>query len=215
MSCRHKAKRGWDRGDIPRLDPKNKHRNLTLDDYVLIYSSLPLSFVLHNRQTKYIGGRLEDFRKEFDARAEVGSIWLMNDTIDSIQRVEERAEDILRAHPFVLIGLHERFEETLCALETLYGHLYRFEWNSTRHAHDPLQSYSPDKHKNLVDRFKSGPLGKVYENFMAKNAADMALYRTAVSLFEEQQKSLARLRSTIRSNKSSNTSLRMPHCLSQ
>ena len=170
-----------------------------------------MHFILHNRQTKMIGGELEDFRA-FDGRKEVGSSWIPEDTTESILRVERRAEEILAFHPSVIVGLFERFEQTLCVLEVVYGDHRRFAWNPSMHSHHIDKHFNAKDSEDLVQHYRNGTYGVVYENWQLRNRADQLLYESSIRLFNLQfEAALTILRESRMEAEYVRT--HMPHCL--
>ena len=144
-----------------------------------------MHFILHNRQTKMIGGDLDSFRA-FDGRKEVGSAWVPNDTYESILQVERQAEEILTFHPSVIVGLFEQFEQTLCVLEVVYGDQRRFTWDPKMHSHHTGRRYNTKETEDLIIRYRNGSYGMVYANWQQKNRADQMLYEASTRLFSLQ-----------------------------
>lgn len=189
------------------MNPNLNHYNL--DDYVLTYASLPMSYIIHNRQTKYIGGLYSDFKHKFNGRKEVGSMWIHNDTVTSIRSVMENAMSILAYYPSLIIGLHEKFQETLCVLEIVYGHVRSFKWKKTIHAHDQQSAYDTEKERQTIDFYKNGARADVFRNWSQRNEADIELYNYTKHLFDVQFSEALRMLDQLRADEKY---LRVPHC---
>lgn len=144
-------------------------------------------------------------------RQEVGSIWVPNDTVDSIRSTMISAMNILAYYPSMIVGLHERFKETICTLEIVYGHLRIFNWNKDLHAHYQNLTYKPLKQKSVADQYRNGTHGAVFENWRQRNAADMELYNFSKVLFEVQFAEALRL---LKELNDSGKYVRAPHCQS-
>ena len=179
------------------------------DDYITTYSLLPMHYILHNRQTKYIGGKLSDFNfRRFLDRNEVGSIWVPNDTISSIRSTMYSAMNILAYYPSVIIGIHEKFLETVCILEILYGHIHSFHWNKEMHAHYKNLTYKPMKQKRRADHYRNGT---VFQNWRQRNEADIELYEYSKKLFDLQFSEALR---QLKKLSAAGLHIRVPHCQS-
>ena len=181
----------------------------SIHDFILTYSSLPMHYVLHNRHTKYIGGLYSDFRRNFNGRKEVGSIWTRNDTIVSIRSTMQRAVETLAFYPSLIIGLHERFQETLCTLEVVYGHVHSFTWRRDIHAHNFESAYNITKENRILNRYRSGDHADVFESWRKRNEADMELYNHTIRLFDIQFKEAL---SMLRELNASGKYVFAPHC---
>ena len=187
------------------MDPTE--RSYSDDDYVTTYSLLPMHYILHNRQTKYIGGKLSDFHfPRFLDRKEVGSIWLPKDTTSSIRSTMLSAMDILAHSPSVIVGIHERFLETVCILEILYGHVHSFHWNKEMHAHYKNLTYKPLKQKGRTDYYRNST---VFKNWQQRNGADIELYEYSKALFDVQFTEALLL---LKKLNASGQYIRAPHC---
>jgi hypothetical protein len=196
---------------MPNLDFEANEKPLL--DYVTTYANLNMSFIFHNRQTKYIGGKIGDFRAHFNSRKEMGSIWLPHDSVESIHKVMETAEQIITYYPSVILGIHERFEETLCVLEIVYGHLWNFRWRRSRHAHNNKErtnNYNLTKEKEQVNMYRTKHASTVYEPWKERNGADIELYNRAVAVFDIQFKQALVLFKEIVDLEQS---VRAPHCM--
>ena len=192
---------------MPFMDPAV--HSYSLDDFILTYSSLPMHYVLHNRQTKYIGGLYSDFKRKFDGRKEVGSIWARNDTVISIRSTMENAMEILAYYPSLIIGLHERFLETLCCLEVVYGHIRSFTWRKDIHAHNYETAYNATKENRVVNQYKSGARAMIFESWRQRNEADIELYNYTKYLFDIQLTEALRM---LKELNASGKYIRAPHC---
>lgn len=192
---------------MPYIDPDIS--SYSLDEFILTYSSLPMHYVLHNRQTKYIGGLYTDFKKKFDGRKEVGSIWIRNDTVDSIRYTMNNAIEILAYYPSLIVGLHERFLETLCCLEVVFGHVRSFTWKEDVHAHDFQAAYNATKENRIIDKYKKGARAAVYESWRQRNEADIELYNITKQLFDTQLVEALRM---LKELKASGKKPHAPHC---
>ena len=165
---------------------KRANINHTVYDYV----SLPMHFIIHNRQTKMIGGSFWEFDSTFVSRERIGSVWKPNDSDASIARVKDRAKMILLTFSNYVLVIHERLEESLCTLEVLYGDRYAFRLNTTIHAHNAngvfeqrKETYDYAKHRSKYSTYVDP---KIYKIWMSKNAADVELYHDAIRIFELQ-----------------------------
>lgn len=74
----------------------------SITSFVYDYALYNMSLLLHNRQTKMIGGLNSDFNMKFVFRFEVGSRWLRNDSAASIVDTRIRAENLLLYSPNVV-----------------------------------------------------------------------------------------------------------------
>lgn len=179
-------------------------------DYIAQYASLPMSFIYHNRQTKMIGGSVHDFNMNFDPKVTLGSRWVPNNMgkTNYISKVFSRAQRILTEDTDVLLLLQERFAESICILEILYGHLYKFNWEARKHSHNATRSFDITNTSYIMkDPYKS-----VYSVWSKRNEMDIKLYNAATNWFEVQfQEALTVLRKKMlkKSFKMSN----YPHCL--
>lgn len=178
--------------------------------YITQYASLPMSFICHNRQTKMIGGSVYDFNMNFDPKVTLGSRWAPNNMGKSnyISKVFSRAQRILTEDTDVLLLLQERFVESICTLEILYGHLYKFNWEARKHSHNATRGFDITNTSYIIkDPYKS-----VHSVWSKRNEMDIKLYSASTNWFEAQfQAALAVLR-----NKMAKKSFKMshyPHCL--
>lgn len=196
-----------------------------------LYAALSPDLIYHNRQVKMIGGTVSQFDMNFDPKAKLGSRWRPHPGHSghkkkhpkdnsggegndhqvrdkrSLVKELERAYKVLGQQPDVLIGLEERFAETICTLEVVYGHLYRFHWNPTVNSHDTEQKI------DLAERLqsKSEVYPELYEVWKQHNGPEEALYATANRLFEVQfQQALQVLRN--RTVAGTAQPQRTPHC---
>ena len=123
------------------------------------------------------------------------------------------ASQALVEQPDVLVGLEERFAETLCILESMYGVAAPlgpglvFDWDPLRNAHKASDgSYNISDADSKYNAFmetssggsNSGTNGggsSVYYEWLTRNREDQALYETAVEVFDAQfQLTLERIR---------------------
>lgn len=149
-----------------------------------LYASLPPHFVFHNRQVKTIGGSIYDFDMLFDPTKQLGSRW-RNRKGGSLNKVVERAQNVLRAVPDVLFGLQERFGEFICILEIIYGRLYRFHWDATTHSHSRKKHKVPYEGPTLQASGAEDPYAddQIYRIWARSNSADEKFYFYAERLF--------------------------------
>lgn len=179
-------------------------------DFVKQYSSLPQTFILHNRQTKMIGGKVFDFNMAFDPMTQLGSRWVPQKIGRGsyINVVFERARRVLTEEPLVILALQERFAKSICILEIVYGHLYRFNWQDNKHSHKSSQHFDVAN-----TSYKTNPQYKdVYDLWAERNEADIKLYAASVVWFESQfQVAIQILRARVASSRAKldNT----PHCV--
>ena len=183
---------------------------------VFQYASLPMHFIIHNRQVKMIGGTFWDFDPTFVSRERIGSVWKPNDSVTSIAQVKHRAKVILLTFSNHILLIHERLKESLCTLEVLYGDLYVFEWNMTVHAHNAngmflqrKEAYDYSKQKRKYNKYMNT---SIYRTWLKKNAADNELYRDALRIFEVQFNAT---RALLHSYAWSSREMRLyaPHCV--
>jgi hypothetical protein len=179
---------------------------------LLLYASLPEHFIFHNRQVKMIGGMYPSFDMTFEPSRQVGSRWREKRATNTTL-ILQRALYSISAQPSVILGIDERFAETVCLLEILYGHLYRFKWDPTVHSHD--RDNSIDLHQRLQKKADMYP--EVYSAWRVHNAAEEELYAAAVGIFDAQfQAALAVLASRSAGAgagvNSTQPVMRVPHC---
>ena len=165
-------------------------RRVNTNQTVYHYVSLPMHFIIHNRQTKMIGGSFWEFDSTFVSRERIGSVWKPNDSEASIARVKERAKVILLTFSNYMLVIHERLEESLCALEIIFGDRYAFRLNTSIHAHNAngmfeqrKEAYDYKKHRSKYSEYMNSEIRKIW---LSKNAADVELYRDAMRIFELQ-----------------------------
>ena len=99
-----------------------------------LYASLAPELMYHNRHVKMIGGEVSNFNMKFVNSQQLGTRWKTQQPED-MNRILFRAQRILSKERSIVIGLEERFTETLCTLEVLYGDLYRFRWDPGSNTH--------------------------------------------------------------------------------
>lgn len=183
----------------------NTANNKQLPPYVKLYASLPQHFMIQNRQTKMIGGVGKDFDMRFEADQQVGSRWRTRK--GNTDKILTRAYTVLSSEPSVILTLQERFAESLCTLEIVFGHLYKFNWNNRIHSHDRSVAYQMDG----AAENKTALYSDVYAVWERNNRADIRLYAVAQELFELQFQAameVLRLRNVSRKTLLSRT----PHC---
>jgi hypothetical protein len=176
-----------------------------------LYASLRPGLIFHDRQVKMIGGPVTSFDMHFDSERNLGSRWRPNKAshATSMDAALERALSVLGAHKDVILGLEERFAETICTLEVIYGHLYRFQWDPSVHSHD--RDVEIDLTTRLQSKGEVYP--EVYEMWRQRNQADEALYASAQALFDLQFKAvLAVLRKRPVDAQMGNQRGGTPHC---
>jgi hypothetical protein len=151
-----------------------------------LYASLRPGLIFHDRQVKMIGGPATSFDMHFHSERNLGSRWKPHKGTHAANMVValDRAHSVLGVHKDVILGLEERFAETICTLEVIYGHLYRFHWDPSVHSHD--RDVQIDLTKRLQRKAEVYP--EVYEMWRQRNQADEALYASALTIFDLQFK---------------------------
>ena len=112
-----------------------------------------------------------------------------------------------------MVGIQERFTETICILEILYGHLYPFNWQPNKHTHHKDKDTNPilfniSNNRNTIT--KQQEYNDIYNIWAIKNQADIEFYQYITKVFDEQFKSalcLLTTTTTIHQRK------HVPHCL--
>lgn len=153
-------------------------------DYISQYASLPMNFIFHNRQTKMVGGSVHDFNMNFDSQVSLGSRWVPHNIGRSnyISKVFSRAQRVLTEDTDVLLLLQERFAESICILEILYGHMYQFKWEASKHSHNATRGFDITNTSYIVkDPYKS-----VHSIWSKRNEMDIKLYSAATQWFTVQ-----------------------------
>lgn len=198
------------------------------DEALFEYCQLSKHLILHNRQTKMIGGKLADFNFHFDPVNDFGSRWnpkTRKKSSKPMQEAFERAKKVLVYDKESLIGLHERFEDSLCMLEILYGSLYKFNWDPDHHSHDKNKHIDKNNSMNLVNQLTGINNGNnpvsvnrtVYEEWFKKNKYDVDLYDFSKKVFEIQFQTAIDYMKMKMGNANTTVSLsktkkRLPHC---
>ena len=153
-----------------------------------------------------IGGRSKDFDMAFDKTTDLGSRWISDESMTDIFRhtIRKIVKDF-----DVLITIHERFQESLCVLEIVYGHLQSFHWDPHTNSHNTMAKYNPNaqpadfKYRNT----------STYTSWLSKNSQDIELYKFSFKFFEIQfQAGLKILKQRIARDKSAINYT--PHCKS-
>ena len=179
-------------------------------DYIKQYASLPANFILHNRQTKMIGGSVYDFQMSFDSKVAMGSRWVPTKSTkpNYISKVYDRAARTLTEDPEVILTLQERFAESICILEVLYGHLYRFNWEDSKHSHNTARNFSvANTSYTSNEQYRS-----VYKIWAKRNEADSKLYKAAARWFDVQfQVAMSVLKRKLDAKRAKRSDV--PHCL--
>ena len=196
-----------DSGDkTPQQKAALKPKNDDLPTYVKMLANLSHDLIYQDRQTKMIGGTVDSFNMRIynNDQVNIGSRW--NPPSNHMKsRILERAHSILAMKTDVIIGLEERFAETICTLEIVYGHLYSFKWDSNHNSHNK------DLKIDLTTRLKTKAemYPDVYKVWKEKNIADEKLYASTEILFEEQfQAALLFLHSRLNGSSSRGSSSR-------
>ena len=119
------------------------------------------------------------------------------------------------------MGLQERFAETICILEILYGHLYPFHWQPHIHTHNKdnknfsistLSNISSTTTNEYYQNRNIQEYPDIYEIWLKKNKADIELYKYAMKVFDKQfQSALCLLKSTTTISRKRKSQI--PHCL--
>lgn len=197
--------------NLTHISGTNGSMNVTEQlDYIQQYASLPMNFILHNRQTKMVGGSVHDFNMNFDPKTTIGSRWVPNNFGKSnyISKVFSRAQRILTEDTDVLLLLQERFAESICILEILYGHLYKFHWDARKHSHNATRNFDITNTSYIIkDPYKS-----VHSIWSKRNEMDVKLYNSAIRWFDIQfTEALGVLRKKL--NRNGSRISNYPHCI--
>jgi hypothetical protein len=105
----------------------------------------------------------------------------------------------------ILIGISEKFAESVCSLEVLFGHLYRFQWKEEVHSHNKHKDYSAG---NVTVTATADD----YALWRRINKYDLALYEAATVLFEVQfSEAMSLLRQRLQAGEVQED--RVPHCV--
>ena len=179
-------------------------------------AALPRELILHNRYTKMIGGEEADFDFGY-SNDKLGSLWrnVSSSKIRGLKRPLARSLRMLLYATDVVPLLFERFAESLCVMEVVWGNSRQFAWDPDNHAHNKATSWSSNS-SNIT--LHQDP--EAYELFAARNEADLFLYQEAVVIFDIQLTvALELLASDLRlgvgagMNQSQATSTSAPHCV--
>ena len=96
--------------------PSNRF-NLT--NYFREIANLDGTLLVHNRQIKMIGGATMNFNMSYERTASQGSRWVPQP--GGIAEVMSRARKELYSSSGIIVGVSERFAETLCLLEVRFA----------------------------------------------------------------------------------------------
>ena len=139
---------------------------------------------------------------KFTKTDSLGSRWLPNGSAPGV--LLARSLTIIQTSTNVITLIHERFEESLCVLEYLYGDLYKFQWDPNSNSHNFKQKFNSTVAKISSTEYKTH---KSYREWESKNREDIKLYDQAVAVFESYMR-------VIRANLKAQTYIKekMPHC---
>jgi hypothetical protein len=184
--------------------------NSSYPPYVTGYAGLPSDFIIHNRQAKMIGGLPHDFNMFFDPNTTIGSRWrgAHFPKASTPAQYLQRAYNILGSEERVLLLLQERFGESICTLEILYGHLYKFNWLESVHSHNKKHAFQIDA--SAVQNSTEDK--EIYSKWLKSNKEDLKLYEVSEKLFDLQFAAALALLNT-RDLKARNVKSNVPHCL--
>lgn len=172
------------------------------------YLSLPQNMMIQNRQIKMIGvGKANfnmiDYKDHIQGTRYQGGT-SSKDRIDilnhSINYLSYEAKELF------ILGLEEKFKESLCILEILYGNLYKFHWSQDSNSHNHNSNFNYTK--VTVSEYSRYSNNKIlYQKWLENNKEDEILYNKSLYLFDLQFKLALKL-----INKNKINRKYIPHC---
>jgi hypothetical protein len=168
-------------------------------------AELPNSYIIQNRMLKMVGGSNNDFNFNYNVQ-KVGSRWSGGDDDEAMETLLIQSLRRLD-RPDVLLLISDSFQESICHLEALYGHMYRFDWNAAQHSH----ALGGNTVKNMTLPVLRSDA--TYESWKRANSWDIAFYELATELFQRQVEALRTwLLGELQSGRRTKESV--PHCFS-
>lgn len=193
---------------IPGIHPPDQFRENVFHDETVLrdYVSFPSSFIIQNRQTKMIGGKLSDFNLTFNSTTTLGSRWSGRTDHEYMHETFKAARALLIEHPAVIVGIEERFAEFLCLLELLYGDVHSFAWSPKEDSHNPHSTFNAAAASRKYDKWVNTTL---FYDWRKQNHQDELLYEVGKYVFDLQFKRALKMFGKIALR---NPAHRIPHC---
>ena len=189
---------------------RSKDPTIVDSSKIALAVGLPDSFMVQNRQLKMVGGAKQDFSMRFQAGRNTGSDssngtrWRGEGSEEVRKKLLSAAIGRLAEQNSVFIAIAERYAETVCMLQILYGHLYTFDWEQDVHSHSNSKAFTAKEPRG-------GVTDAQYAQWELINRKDIQLYEAATVMFERQfAASLGLLRRRLRGGEI--TAQKVPFC---
>lgn len=189
----------------PQQDMKNETQ--LIDNYL----NLPSNIMIHNRMIKMIGGSTNDYDMNWKPKLNViTSRWKGYNTSSYYQYLYQSIITYFQSNELYLLGLEEKFNETLCILEFIYGNSLQFHWNSNQNSHKTTINYNYTSYK--YNQYSMNHL--LYQKWLEKNNEDYLLYQQSIEIFQIQFEIVLNIINNTRLLYDNERKKQIPHCLS-
>jgi hypothetical protein len=203
------------------LRRRNRHSSrykVEFDDSCLLEANANVSdrLMIHNRMVKMIGGLVEYFDLNVNGHTvgKEASRWsVKNESNEFMTEIQNRAIELVKRDFNIIILIQEYFEQSLCVLEILYGHLYRFKWDPHSHSHNGEEQKDGQLYgrHDIMKESDAYRKSEAYLIFERKNSYDCQFYNASVDSFHRQFRVVLEFfrRNTTQSSHMKN----VPHCI--
>jgi hypothetical protein len=147
--------------------------------------------IIHNRQIKMIGGLKKDFDLNFKKshpklidhpRKKYTVQHSIHYSSKPVKEIFDNSINIANEHNIIIL-IQEKFHESICLLEILYGNMYPFKWISDKNSHNPSRSYKPS-----VATSPEIESTTLYNIWKSKNEEDVNFYNYNIEKFDQNFK---------------------------
>lgn len=159
--------------------------------------------IIHNRQIKMIGGLKKDFDLNFKndhpklinhPKKKYSNQHSIHYSNKPVKEIYDNSIRIMDEYNIIML-IQEKFQESICLLEILYGNMYPFKWNSDKNSHNPSNSYKPTSSDSIIKHQST----VLYKKWLLKNKEDVDFYNYNIEKFDEKFKIALELEKEFRS----------------